>query len=245
MGRLTERQDGYGRAMWDYHHDRGGYEICERDDGLCVPSPGPVNYFAGYTDWPDVEKKAVRLARGKVLDVGCGAGRVCLHLQRKGLDVTGVDVSPLAVRVCRLRGVKQARVLSVTQLTRKLGIFDTLVFFGNNFGLFGSFKRARWLLRRFYHMTGERGRIIAESRDPYQTDRPEHLAYHRRSRKRGRMGGQLRLRIRYLTHATPWFDYLLVSQAEMKKICRGTGWHVARFIDSNGSLYVGVLEKDD
>lgn len=245
VSKLTAKEDGYGRAMWDYCHGRGGYEIAERDDGYVAPSGGPVAYLAGYKNWPAHQKEAIKFARGKVLDVGCGAGRVPLYLQKKGFDVTGIDVSPLAIKVCRLRGLKKTRVMSITQLSSKLGTFDTLVFYGNNFGLFGSFKRARWLLRRFYNMTTDRARIIAESNDPYQTDVPCHLAYHRLNRKRGRMSGQLRLRIRYQTCATPWFDYLLVSQDEMRTILAGTGWKVRRFIDSDGSMYVAVIEKED
>ena len=245
VSKLTAKEDGYGRAMWDYYHGRGGYEIAERDDGYVASSGGPVAYLAEYKNWPAHQKEAIKFARGKVLDVGCGAGRVALYLQQKGFDVTGIDVSPLAVKVCRLRGLKKARVMSVTQLTQKLGTFDTLIFYGNNFGLFGSFKRARWLLRRLRRMTSDRARIIAESNDPYQTEVSCHLAYHKLNRKRRRMSGQLRLRIRYQTYATPWFDYLLVSQEEMRKISAGTGWKVSRFIDSNGPAYVAVIEKED
>ena len=117
-----------------------------------------------------------------------------------------------------------------------------------NFGLFGSFKRARWLLRRFWHMTSPTARIIAESIDPYpRPGRPvlkHHLEYQRRNRRRGRMGGQLRIRTRYRTHATPWFDYLLVSKDEMQRIAAGTGWAITRFFDSDGSRYVAVLARE-
>jgi len=243
VSRLAAREDAYGRAMWDYHHGRGGYEIAERDDGFVGPSSGPENYFAKYADWPPQQKEGMRFVRGKVLDMGCGAGRVALHLQKKGFDVTGIDISPLAIKVCRLRGLRRAKVTSVTQLTRRLGVFDTLVMYGNNLGLLGSFRRARWLLRRFHGMTSDDARIVAESTDPYRTERRCHLAYHRRNRRRGRMGGQLRLRIRYETFATPWFDYLLASREEMQDLLAGTGWRVARFIDSSGPTYVAVIEK--
>ena len=58
------------------------------------------------------------------------------------------------------------------------------------------------------------------------------------------MGGQVRMRIRYKQYATPWFDYLFVSKKEMQKIVAGTGWRVRRFIDSKGSVYIGMLEKE-
>ena len=58
------------------------------------------------------------------------------------------------------------------------------------------------------------------------------------------MAGQLRMRIRYQTYASPWFDYLIVSRPEMEEILEGTGWYVERFIDSDGSMYVAVIEKE-
>ncbi len=244
MGRLTKQQDGFGQAVWDYFHGRGGCEIIEREDGLVAISSGPQSYLAVYKDWPTHQKRAIRLARGKVLDVGCGGGRVALHLQQRGHEVLGIDTSPLAIEVCRRRGVRKVREMSITQVSGKLGTFDTIVMFGNNFGLFGSFRRARWLLRRFHRMTTPNARILAESNDPYQTAASHHLTYHRLNRRRGRMAGQLRLRVRYLTHATPWFDYLLVSKDEMRQIVAGTGWRISRCFDSKRSVYVAVIEKD-
>jgi SAM-dependent methyltransferase len=236
--------------MWDYLHHGRGFEIIERDDGLAAVSSGPPTYMAPFKDWPPYQKKAIRLARGRVLDIGCGAGRVALHLQEKGLDVLGIDNSPLAVKVTKLRGVRKARVMSITQVGRKLGIFDTIVMYGNNFGLMGSFKRAQWLLRRFRAITGPDARIIAESNDPYGSRGRDgkqlrcHLEYHKWNKSRGRMGGQLRLRIRYMKHATPYFDYLLVSKDEMRQMIHGTGWKITRFFDSKGSVYIAVLEKE-
>jgi hypothetical protein len=75
------------------------------------------------------------------------------------------------------------------------------------------------------------------------TDNPEHLAYHRRNRARGRMGGQLRIRIRHAAYATPWFDYLLASPEEMAALADGTGWELTGAIDEDQPFYVGVLER--
>lgn len=245
MAKLKLKQDAYGREIYDYLLGRRDiYEIVERDDGYVDLSVGPRGYFAEYKDWPAYHKKGIRFARGRVLDIGCGAGRCLLYLQGKGHEVVGIDNSPLAIKVCKKRGAKKALVRPITGIGPDLGIFDTIVMYGNNFGLFGSFKRARWLLRRMYGMTSDMARIIAESLDPYGTTLPDHLAYHRRNRKRGRMSGQLRIRIRYNKSITPYFDYLLVSKKEMGEILDGTGWRVARFIDSKGPMYIAVIEKE-
>jgi hypothetical protein len=116
--------------------------------------------------------------------------------------------------------------------------------FGNNFGLFGSAKRAQWLLRRFHKMTPAGGRILAVSLDIYQTDNPDHLAYQQRNRERGRMAGQIRLRVLYKKLKGPWFDYLMVSPQEMADLVASTGWHIARILNEpNEAVYSAVLEK--
>jgi SAM-dependent methyltransferase len=188
----------------------------------------------------------MRYVRGRVLDVGAGAGRVALHLQRKGHAVVAIDNSTLAVKTCRLRGVKDARVVPFTKVSANLGEFDTVVMFGNNFGLFGSYKRARWMLSRLHTLTSPGARIVAGSVDVYDTDDPDHRRYHRRNRARGRMAGQLRIRIRYRTYTTPWFDYLIVSENEMRSILGGTGWRLRRTITCSGRVpfYIAVIDKE-
>jgi len=135
------------------------------------------------------------------------------------------------------------QVLSITQISGRLGVFDTVLMMGNNFGLFGTLKRAGWLLARLRCITSPRARIIAESTDPYQTGAAEHLAYHERNRKRGRMSGQLRMRIRYKKYATPWFDYLLASKDEAKRIVEDSGWSIGAFVDGESGRYVAIIER--
>ena len=236
-------EDTFGLRFMDYLRGREANEIIERDDGYVETDYGPASYFLEYRDWAADEKKAMAFVRGRVLDIGCGAGRHSLYLQKKGLKVTGIDVSPLAVKTCKARGLKDARILSVTQVSRRLGVFDTLVMMGNNLALLGSFKRGRWLLKRFAAITSNNGRIVAQCLDPYKTNDPYHLGYHRLNRKRGRMGGQLRIRVRYKNLASPWFDYLFLSRTELEGILKGTGWKLARFIPA-GPLYCVVLEKE-
>ncbi|MFP4381369.1 MAG: class I SAM-dependent methyltransferase [Candidatus Sumerlaeia bacterium] len=245
MSRLSAQEDAYGQAIHDHYHGRDAYEICERDDGFVSPSGGPENYLAKYAVWPDYQRKALRFARGRCLDVGSGAGRVALHLQEKGHDVLALDISPKALKVCRERGVRNTCEMPITMLSNKQGVFDTIIMYGNNFGLFGNYRRAKWLLRKMHRLTSDQGRIIAESLDPYQTHDPVHLKFQQWNRKRGRMGGQIRLRIRYKTFCTPWFDYLLASEEEVRDIVEDTGWRFARkFEGPDNTGYAMLLEKE-
>ena len=98
-------------------------------------------------------------------------------------------------------------------------------------------RQARRLLRRLRPAID---RIVAASNDPYGTDDPAHLAYQERNRVRGRMSGQLRLRIRYRDLVDPWFEYLIVSPGEMSEIVEGTGWRIRRLVQDDGAYYVGA-----
>lgn len=238
-------RDAYGHMIYDYLNGQDTDEIIEREDGYIDTSYGCKLYFAEFKDWPLHQQEAMRyLVPGRVLDLGCGAGRVELYLQDQGYEVVGIDNSPLAVEVCRQRGVKDARCLSVTRVSSELGHFDNILMMGNNWGLMANPKRAKWLLRRFYALTSPGGRIIAESNDIYKTDLPYHLAYQAYNRERGRMSGQIRFRVCYLAYRSKWIDYLMVSKGEMGSILDGTGWRVKQFIDSAGSAYIGILEKE-
>ena len=141
--------------------------------------------------------------------------------------------------------MKHAKVLPIEKIGG-LGQekFDTIIMFGNNFGLFGSFQKAKTLLGKIHKITSPEAVIIAESNDPYKTSDPAHISYHKLNRRRGRMPGQLRIRIRFSMYVGEWFDYLLVSKGEMERILENTGWKIGQFVDSGKSSYVAIIEKE-
>jgi SAM-dependent methyltransferase len=236
-------RDAFGLMLLDHLEGRPAVEIVERDDGyLHVFTGSPAGYFAPVRRWHASERQALRLARGRVLDVGCGAGRVALELQRRGREVVAIDPSPLAVEVSRRRGVADARVLGLRDLDESHGPFDTVVMFGNNFGLFGAARKAEARLRGLAAVTSGRGRILAASGSTAGTTNPAHLAYLERNRERGRLPGQMRFRVRHRRAATPYFDFLFVAPDEMAEVAEQGGWRLVRTIGETRA-YVGVLEK--
>jgi SAM-dependent methyltransferase len=244
---VKKNRDAYGAELIASYKGGGiaPYEIVERDDSFISISTWLPRYFSDYPEWSKSEQQAASLMKGRVLDVGSGAARYALYLQKKGHDVTAIDNSPGAIQVCKWRGVRKALVRSIMEVGKfKPGSFDTVIMMGNNFGLFGGQKRARRLLKDFYRITSSDGQIIAEAMDPYQTKAPAHLGYHKLNQSRGRMPGQLRIRVRHDKIVGPWFDYLFVSQQEMKEIISGTGWHIAKIISDKGPGYTAVLKKD-
>ncbi|MSQ73842.1 MAG: class I SAM-dependent methyltransferase [Betaproteobacteria bacterium] len=113
--------------MLDFFKGRLGYEIVERDDGHFGIGAGPSLYFSEFEAWRQVERDAMANAVGRILDVGCGAGRFMLWLKQRGHEVLGIDNSPGAIEICRLRGLDQVFEISIGGVSRQLGEFETIL----------------------------------------------------------------------------------------------------------------------
>lgn len=111
---------------------------------------------------PALEKKALELAKGQVLDVGCGAGNHSLYLKTKGLDVTSIDISEGAITVCRKRGLENAHVLDIAHVT---GSFDTILMLMNGSGFFKDLTHTPQVLRHLKFLLNPNGQILIDSSD--------------------------------------------------------------------------------
>lgn len=146
---LGDEEDAFGLLLLDHIEGGAGDPLLEFDDGSTGPALGPEWFFAEPEDWPSAERTVFGHLRGRVLDVGAGAGRHTLDAQRRGSKVVAIDVSPGAVEVCRRRGVKDIRLLPLAAVDDSLGIFDTVLMMCGNFGLVGNAEAAAVILRRF------------------------------------------------------------------------------------------------
>ncbi|XVQ90033.1 class I SAM-dependent methyltransferase [Microbispora siamensis] len=226
---------------------RWTYDIVERDDGDFLVMPGTY-WFEPPARWPAHVAAGVDKARGRVLDVGCGAGRHALPLQERGAEVTGLDTSPGAVRLCRRRGLRSVLLATVADHAAADGggaRYDTFLLLGGNVGLLQGREHAPELLGALAAMSAPGARIIADSLDPDMLGRldPTHAAYAELNRRRGRMPGQARMRVRHKTMTTPWFDYLYCSPAELGELAETAGWRVEEVLPSEGPSYVATLVR--
>ena len=242
---MKPTEDAYGKQLLaQYHSKTATAEFIERDDDYLDTGSEAGQYFFEYEQWSPLERQSIERATGSVLDIGCGAGRHSLYLQQKGFDVTAIDNSPGAIEVCKLRGLKNAIVKSIAEIDDfEANSFDTILMFGNNFGLFGDGENAKLILKKMFRITSSQAQIIAGTRNPYATDSPEHLEYHEFNRQRGRMPGQIKMRVRYGKAVGAWFDYLFVSPEEIRDILENTDWRIKELIESEEANYFAVLGK--
>ncbi len=156
-------QDILGSALLDYYN--GNYtedlitetNISEEDE---LPLP---YFFRDFSEMPSIEQKALELSKGKVLDVGCGAGSHALYLQGKRLNVTAIDTSSGACEVSRLRGVSDVRNLDLIKLEKET--FDTILLLMNGTGIFQKLEYISVFLTHLKSLLKSNGQILIDSSD--------------------------------------------------------------------------------
>ncbi|HLE11630.1 MAG: hypothetical protein A2504_12895 [Bdellovibrionales bacterium RIFOXYD12_FULL_39_22] len=244
--KIKKEVDAFGMEIMAHYNGDEVTEIIERSDGYIDGyENGIAKYFGEYKNWSYATKQAMKNIKGKTLDLGCGAGRIGLYLQNKKIDYLGIDNSPLAVKVCKLRGLKRVKILPIENLNNlKEKNFKSVTMLGNNFGLLGTPKRGKKILEELHKITTCDANIIAQSCDISKTKNIFHIAYQKDCLQKGKLRGELKLRCRFGNIKGPWFDYLMVTQKEMEMILNGTGWKIQKIInEKTGPLYCAVISK--
>lgn len=155
--------DLFGDAVFDYQQSRYTEDIItfsslDEEDILPVPY-----LFRDFKTMPALEQKALQLCKGKVLDIGCGAGSHSLYLQEKGFKVTGLDSSKGAIETCRLRGIENCIHSDIMAFSK--GKFDTLLLLMNGIGLAGTLKNLDGFFSHLKELLKPNGQILLDSSD--------------------------------------------------------------------------------
>jgi len=169
-------KDILGKALLDYEsgnytEDIKTYSSLDEEDIIPVPY-----LFRDFKKMPMLEQKALKLCKGSVLDIGCGAGSHSLYLQKKGFAVTALDQSPGAIETCRLRGVEQTVLKGIHDFNNKK--FDTLLMLMNGIGIVGKLNNIDSFFTHLKSLLNPNGQILLDSSDIiYMYDEDEDGGY--------------------------------------------------------------------
>ena len=158
-------KDLFGKAILDYQTNNSPQPLIT-ETSISEEDEMSVAYlFRSYNDMPLLEQKAMQLAKGKILDVGCGAGSHSLYLQNKeGAEVTAIDISENAIQACALRGIKNVHVLDILKMDENEK-FDTILLLMNGTGIFGKLDQVSLYLTKLRSLLNENGQILIDSSD--------------------------------------------------------------------------------
>ncbi|MGQ7945425.1 class I SAM-dependent methyltransferase [Flavobacterium sp. WC2509] len=157
-------KDLFGKAILDYQTNNSPEDLITETSISEADEMSIAYLFRTYDEMPKLEQKALQLARGKVLDVGCGAGSHSLTLQNdRNLEVISIDISPNAIQACELRGLKNTKVQDI--MTFENQKFDTILLLMNGTGIFRTLNETPLFLQKLKSLLNPNGQILIDSSD--------------------------------------------------------------------------------
>lgn len=230
--------DIFGQAVLDHYQYNNSENIKVLSEDFDEDEI-PTDYlFRQLKEMPPIEKKALKLSKGKTLDVGCCAGSHALALQEKGIEVKAIDISQGAIQVARLRGIKNAVVQDFFQEREK---FDTILMLMNGIGIVGKLKNLTEFFQHLKTILNPDGKVLLDSSDlQYLFDREEDgsiwvdpTQYY----------GELNYQIQYKDEISAVFDWLYVDFNSLQLAAESNGFSCKLIQEGEHYDYLAELKK--
>ena len=198
------------------------------------PEEMPLWYFfREYDEMPELEKIALTLCEGKVLDVGAGTGCHALCLQQMGYDVLGIDISGAAVDIMRnsgVRSVQKADFFDVRDMK-----FDTILCLMNGIGFIGQLQRLEHFLEKSSTLLNPGGQLIFDSSD---------ISYlYEGVEQPGHYYGEVSFQYEFRGEKGSWFDWVYIDYDTLVQNAEALGWNAKILHEDKHRQYLAVLTK--
>ena len=181
---------------------------------------------------PEAELLTLQLCRGKVLDIGAGAGSHALVLQRHGFDVTALETSPGAAVVMQKRGVNNVVQQDIFQY--KTEKFDTLILLMNGIGLTQNLIGLDHFLQHAKTLLLPGGQLIFDSSDI-------SYLYEDVPLPKNNYYGEISYQYQYKNQQGDWFNWLYLDPKTLKEHAAKQGWNCAIVYQDDTDLYLAKL----
>ncbi len=238
MDKVNRKMDPMGRAIAEYYNTGKAEKLkvfspMFEEDELPLPT-----LFRSYDEMPEIEQKALNLAKGKTLDVGAGSGCHSLVLQDRGIDITAIDISPYSVETMKERGVK--KVFEQDFFTLK-GQYDTILMLMNGIGIMGTLERMSVFFKQLDRILAPGGQVLCDSSDicyVYETDDgiielPDDMEYY----------GELSFQMQYKDTIGEPFDWLYIDADTLMMKAEENGYAVEVLAEGNHYDYLARITK--
>ena len=237
---MNSKADPMGRAIADYHKDKKASKLrvfspmFEEDE---IPL---TTLFRNYKSMPEIERKALDMAKGKVLDVGAGSGCHSLALQERGLDVTAIDISPLSVETMKERGVWKVFEQDFFPLE---GQYDTILMLMNGIGIVGTLERLPEFFKQLDKILAPGGQVLCDSSDisyVFETEDgiielPDDMTYY----------GELSFQMQYKDTIGEPFPWLYIDADTLRERAARNGYAVEVVAEGEHYDFLARIAKID
>lgn len=202
-----------------------------------IPLP---TLFRSYQAMPEIEKKALDMAKGKVLDVGAGSGCHSLILQKRDLDVMAIDISPLSVETMKQRGIK--KVLEQDFFTLDGQQYDTILMLMNGIGIVGTLERLPKFFKHLDKILAPGGQVLCDSSDISYVfedengiiEYPDTDGYY----------GEVNYQMQYKDTIGEPFQWLYIDAGTLKRVAEENGYAVEVVAEGEHYDYLVKIAKN-
>ena len=236
---MNSMMDPMGRAIAEYHKTGTAdrlrvFSPMFEEDELPLPT-----LFRSYEEMPEIERKALDLAKGKTLDVGAGAGCHSLVLQQRGIDITAIDISPLSVKTMKERGVRKVLEQNFFTLNEQ---YETILMLMNGIGIMGTLERMPVFFKLLDRILAPGGQVLCDSSDicyVFETDDgiielPDDTDYY----------GELTFQIQYKDTIGEPFDWLYIDADTLTQKAEENGYNVEVLAEGEHYDYLARITRD-
>ncbi|MBP6147380.1 MAG: methyltransferase domain-containing protein [Flavobacterium sp.] len=235
-------KDLFGKAILDFQTNNAPEDLTTETTISDEDEMSVAYLFRSYKEMPVLEQKALQLAKGKVLDVGCGAGAHSLYLQNeKNLEVHSIDISSSAVAACTLRGLKNVNLQNILEIdtTTSANKYDTIFLLMNGTGIFGTLKNTAQYLQKLKSLLKPDGQILIDSSDIiYMFDADEDGAYQIPANG---YYGELQFTLRYKGQKEEPFPWLYLDYNTLQNAAFANGLRCELILEGEHYDYLARL----
>ena len=160
---IEPESDPIGQAIYNYSFFNDNTPITVYSQIVEDEELPPDYFFRSYKEMPLLERLALKRCRGKILDVGAGAGCHSIYLQEKGKDITALEISSLSCEVLKKRGIKKVINSDIHSYSDER--FDTILLLMNGVGIAGGLEGLHSLLLQLKKILNPGGIILLDSSD--------------------------------------------------------------------------------
>ena len=232
-------KDIFGKALLDYQS--GNYiEDLVTSTNISENDVLPIPYlFRDFSEMPKLEQKALQLAKGKVLDIGCGSGSHSLYLQDKGLDIKAIDISKGAIEVASQRGLIN---IELKPLLEETETFDTILLLMNGTGIFEELIQVANYLKHLKTLLNPDGQILIDSSDiKYMYQEDDGATWLDLS---GGYYGELDYYLSYKGEKEEPMKWLYLDFETLNKACKSVGLQCEKIMDGEHFDYLAKISFD-
>ena len=230
-------KDLFGKAILDFQTNNSPEDIVTETNISEADEMEVAYLFRSFDQMPKLEQEALQLSKGKILDIGCGAGSHSLHLQENSFDVTAIDISENAIKACQLRGLKNAKVQNLLDIEDEK--FDTILLLMNGTGIFGTLNETSKYLQKLKSLLNPNGQILIDSSDIiYMFDEDDDGSYLVPANQ---YYGELTFTISYKNETETAFPWLYLDYNTLQNVAHANGFNCKLVLEGKHFDYLAKL----